>query len=319
MDYHISVTSSARHFSVPCKAIDEHLKEASGDFFKVLLYILGSESSELSTDDIASKTGVLGDTVDNAILYWNKAGIVSLGKPEGSAPAIVSSNELNPDANSIVKEAPVKYDSKQIAKIVDSDIEIKTMLDELAVTLHRNLRFSEICGYINLYEYYGFSAQSIIILAEHCVGIGKSSIKYIEAVAKSMFENGLTDYHDVEQQIQKMSEAHSYEGKLKAMFGINSNLSTRQSQMIESWRQKEFSEELIKAAYELTLDNTGKLSFAYMNKILLNWEKEGVKTTNDIEASNAKKAASKKKPKDKSYDIGDFENYSINFLTDNKE
>lgn len=317
MKYNIDTLKWGRFFSVPCKAIDEHIKKASGDFYKVLLFILSCETPEISTADIVNGTGVSGDTADNAILYWNNAKIVTISKQQTNPQSSASSDEINPFKGSLENSSPVKYDSKEIANIVNTNSEIKILFDQLELALSRELRFSERCGYINLYEYYGFSVQSIIILVEYCVSIGKSNIRYVETIAKSLFENGLSEYKDVEKEIKRMSASWAYEGKIKSLLGISSNLSTKQSQIVESWHQKNFDEELIKAAYDLTLDNTGKLSFPYMNKILTNWDREGVKSPKDIEKS--KPAKTNKKSKDKSYNIGDFENYSINFLSDNKE
>lgn len=317
MKYNIDTLKWGRFFSVPCKAIDEHIKKTSGDFYKVLLFVLSGETPEISTADIVNGTGVSEDTADNAILYWNQAKIVNISKQQDDTKSFVSSDEINPFKGSAEKSAPVKYGSKEIADIVNTNQEIKILFDQLELALGRELRFSERCGYINLYEYYGFSVQSIIILAEYCVSIDKSSIRYVETVAKSLFENGLSEYKDVEKEIKRMSKSRAYEGKIKSLIGISSNLSSKQSQIVEGWHQKNIDVALIKAAYDLTLDNTGKLSFPYMNKILTNWESKGIKTATDIEKS--KSAVTEKKSKDKSYNIGDFENYSINFLSDNKE
>lgn len=317
MNYNIDIAKLGRFFSVPCKAIDGHLKKAAGDFFKVLLFILSCETPEISTSDIINGTGVSKDTADNAVLYWNQSNIITITKQQEDSQSFVSSDEINPFKGSLEKSVPVKYDSKEIANIINTNNEIKILFDQLELALGRELRFAERCGYINLYEYYGFSAQSIIILVEYCVSIGKSNIRYIETVAKSLYENGLSEYKDVEKEIKRMSESRTYESKIKAFLGISSNLSTKQRQIVESWHQKNVSEELIKNAYDLTLDNTGKLSFPYMNKILTNWETEGVKNSKDIEEQKSQKY--KSKSKDKSYNISDFENYSINFLSDNKE
>lgn len=317
MKYNIDTLKWGRFFSVPCKAIDEHIHKASGDFYKVLLFILSCETPEVTTEDIVNATGVSEDTADNAVLYWNQAKIVTISKQQTCSHSSASSDETNPFKGSLEDSAPVKYDSKEIASIVNTNSEIKILFDQLELALKRTLKRSEQSGYINLYEYYGFSAQSIIILVEYCESIGKSNLRYVETVAKSLYDNGLSDYKDVEKEIKRMSASWSYQGKIKTLLGISSNLSTKQSQIVEGWHQKNFDLELIKAAYDLTLDNTGKLSFPYMNKILSNWDSEGVKAPKDIEKS--KPAKTNKKSKDKSYNIVDFENYSINFLSDSKE
>lgn len=317
MKYNIDTLKWGRFFSVPCKAIDEHIKKVSGDFYKVLLFILSCETPEISTADIVNGTGVSEDTADNAILYWNQAKIVTISKQQTDSQSSASSDEINPFKGSLENSTPVKYDSKEIASIVNTNSEIKILFDQLELALKRTLYRSEQSGYINLYEYYGFSAQAIIILVEYCESIGKSNLRYVETVAKSLFDNGFSDYKDVEKEIKRMSKSRAYEGKIKTLLGISSNLSTKQSQIVENWHQKNISLDLIAEACEITLDNGIKRIFPYMNKILMNWESEGVKSPKDIEKSKPNKTNNKSK--DKSYNIGDFENYSINFLSDNKE
>lgn len=39
---------------------------------------------------------------------------------------------------------------------------------------------------------------------------------------------------------------------------------------------------MIKLAFEITVNRTGKAAFNYMNKILQNWHENGVKTPDDV-------------------------------------
>ena len=53
--------------------------------------------------------------------------------------------------------------------------------------------------------------------------------------------------------------------------------------------QEKYGEDVVKAAYEITVNNTGKASLSYANTILKNWHEDGVKKAGDI----AKKSTSK--------------------------
>lgn len=317
MEYKIEIVSRGKFLSIPCKAVDGNLKKTHGDYYKVLLYILNAETDDISTREIASQAGVTADTADNAVLYWQKIGIISIsGKIKSTNQSTY--NELSPYSGADENQSPAKYSSKEIAQIVNSNSNVKLLYDQLELTLGRELRFSERCGYINLYEYYGFEVQSIILLVEYCVSIGKTAMRYIETVARSLYDNGITNYRDIEKEIQKMAKSHTYESKIKRMLGINSNLSTKQAQIVSSWFERQFSDSLIEEAYEITLDNTGKLSFPYMNKILENWADIGVKKPEDIEKLEKPNKKSKS-ARETSYDIDDYEKFAINFLSDNKE
>ena len=125
----------------------------------------------------------------------------------------------------------------------------------------------------------------------------------------------LKAHKDALAELQKMAYAYTYESKVKRLIGISSNLSSKQSQIVKGWSDKSFSDELILKAYDITLDNLGKFSFPYMNKIL---DKSGVKTPGDIEKLDSKPKKEKSK-RETSYDIDDYERFSINFLSDSKE
>lgn len=317
MDYKIEISQRGRFISVPCKAIDNIIKTTSGEFYKILLYILSAENDNISTQQISVQTGVDPDTVDNAVLFWKNAGIISIGASVNE-PSIGAIDKISPYADNSDAESHTKYSSKEIADIINSNLSVKLMFDQLELALGRELRYSERCGYLNLYEYYGFEVQSIIILAMYCISIGKGSMKYVESVAKTLFQNGMTSYKDIEAELQKMAYAYTYESKVKRLIGISSNLSSKQSQIVKGWSDKSFSDELILKAYDITLDNLGKFSFPYMNKILDNWDKSGVKTPGDIEKLDSKPKKEKSK-RETSYDIDDYERFSINFLSDSKE
>lgn len=317
MEYKIVIVNRGKFISVPCKAVEGNLNKTQGDYYKVLLYILSAETDDISTQEIIDQTGVTSDTADNAVLYWQNVGIISICGQKNSkrADSLIG---LSPYSKPAMQESPAKYSSKEIAQIVNSNSSVKLLFDQLELTLGRELRFSERCGYINLYEYYGFEVQSIILLVEYCVSIEKSALRYVETVAKSLFDDGKTDYRDIEKEVRRMAKRHSFESRIKKLLGIGSNLSSKQSKTVQSWYEKKYDESLIEAAYDRTLDNTGKLSFPYMNKILENWENEGVKSVGDIERLDMPNKKSKT-TRETSYDIEDYEKFSINFLSDNKE
>ena len=61
--------------------------------------------------------------------------------------------------------------------------------------------------------------------------------------------------------------------------------------MIASWYgELGFGIDVIRLAYERAVENTGKLSFAYINKVLQNWHWEGVRTAADAANASARRA-----------------------------
>ena len=78
MKYKIERKNWGRFFTVPCKVVSEHIKLCSGDFLKVLLYILSSDKNEIVSEDISVATGISTGIVDDAIVYWSQAEVFSV-------------------------------------------------------------------------------------------------------------------------------------------------------------------------------------------------------------------------------------------------
>ena len=74
---------------------------------------------------------------------------------------------------------------------------------------------------------------------------------------------------------------------------------------------------MIILAYDEMANHTGKLSFAYIDKVLSNWNKKGIKTAADIEkeaeeyGKNQKSAGKNGSSQNASYDIDEFKNRSL--------
>lgn len=346
MKYKIERKNWGCFFSVPYEVVSNHIKLCSGDFLKVLLCILSSDKNEIISEDISSILGINIDIVDDAIVYWSQAEVFSVlnvtilknaestatVKNDTSKKSFDTSPDLqnnsaadvtqkvsiippiNPSKNSLEKKSHVKYSSKDIADIINNQKEIKEMFSQLEVILKKNLTFTEQCGYINLVENYGFPVASILLLVQYCEDIGKSTIRYIEKIAESWFEQDITSYPQVEAEIIKMTKSHTLENQVAKLFGMTTSLTKKQKEYIGSWTDLGFSLDMIELAYERCVNQINKLSFPYINKIILSWSKDNAFTVEEVSIldSKAKKRISNKKEKDHSYDLDEFYEFTLN-------
>ena len=105
------------------------------------------------------------------------------------------------------------------------------------------------------------------------------------------------------------------------MFGIGSRkLTPREERAFLTWTQEYgYGEEVIGAAYDVTVSATNKASVAYTDKILAHWHEAGVRTPAEAEAllcrereekAKVSRPAPRKQQKEaeraSSFDVGDF-------------
>ena len=119
------------------------------------------------------------------------------------------------------------------------------------------------------------------------------------------------------EQISALRNANALWKEFAVYAGIkNEKPTTKQNEFLRKWvGEFKFGIDMIIAAYEEMADRTGKISFAYMNKVLENWHNKGYKKPSDIE--NDKEKA--KKPETKasastvqaSYDLDQFRQQSL--------
>lgn len=326
MVYRVDCSRWGRFFQVPCSVVDEHIKLSDGEFIKVLLCILCGNSNIIDTDKLSGQAGVSVRTVEDSLRYWAGLGVISLyDENGGDVKAVGQTSEpcaaVQPKAEEPKPKTVVRYSPKDLSDKINKNGELKLLTDDVQRILGRTINATETAGLLNLYEYYGFSAASILMITDYCHKLGKDRFAYIERVAKDWFERGITSYSDVENEIIAQSKTRSYEYKTAKAFGINSKLSKRQQEYIDSWRSMGFSIEMLEIAYEKCMDAKNTLSFSYIDGIVKNWAGKSISTPEQVSREEQRFADSNKKKKQMSdnggkstsYDLDEWEQYAMNF------
>lgn len=306
MDYRLNLGAWRKIFAVPECVAENHLKIASGTQIKVLLYMLAHPELGHRAELIAETVGVSREDVDDALLYWVNADILSndgmeyypSDKPaENTAASVSTSGEkvqplresapLNtPEARALLN-SETHFPPKAIASAINGDNAVKCLFGMYEKLAGRPPKHSEQQTLMVLVEEIGLPCEVTMMLVEYCFNIEKATPAYMKAVAMDWCENGITDITSAEERIKLLQSRYTAEKKLQKKFGMTSAFSSKQKQTIAEWTDLGLSEELIGAAYDITLDNTGKLSFSYMDKILRSWLNDGI--TDPSQAAKPKK------------------------------
>ena len=138
-----------------------------------------------------------------------------------------------------------------------------------------------------LYDVVGMSKDLLEYIAEVSVQKGKKSINYIERVALSFHEKGITTVEEAKEDNVKYFNENK--AVLKA-FGIYDRvLAPVELRFVKKWFDEYgFSTEIVVEAISRTVLNTSSQSFSYADGILTRWHNENVRTLSDIKTQDEK-------------------------------
>ncbi len=174
--------------------------------------------------------------------------------------------------------------------------------------LSRPITSAEHKTVVHILEFLRLPADVILMAIEYCVSIDKVNARYIEKVCTTWADNGINTHELAEQYLNLLKQSRLNEMKVQKIFGIESrNLIDSERNFINRWLNEfKFNVDIIKLAYEKTINAIGKLAFPYINKILLSWYEKGYKTLEDVETNELPKKTEKKST---SYDIDELDRF----------
>ena len=308
--------------------IDQYMAAASGEYVKVYLYLLRHQDRLTEVASIADALNHTEADVRRALAYWERLGVLKArgkeedGREAAAAGAVSSAGEAEAVAAAAAAKAPGKaetaglpapaadrrakvrpvYTPDQVSRLA-GDEEFSQLLYIAQKYLNKvfTQREGEVLAY--LYDGLHMSFDLLEYLLEYCVQGGHTSIRYIETVA--------LNWHEKELDTVEKAKAYA-SGFMKDSFAVMKafGLSDRhpgeaEKEMITRWVQVYgFTRELIVEACNRTLRATHNPSFPYADKILSEWRKEGVKSMQDVEALDQKRARSQSQNKTRKKEQG---------------
>jgi DnaD/phage-associated family protein len=325
-------------FAVPCSVVDNNIKLAGSVQLKVLLWVLRHAGEPIEAEDIARALGIDCADVKDAMLYWQETGVIVSRDdvitpspvPETTKPA-EKDVPFQPEGKAAetpeerprrVLSRPQKPDSAFVAKRMEESEEIACLMQTAQEILGRLISGGDSATLLMIHDDFGLPSDVIIMLMQYAVSIGKGNMRYIEKVAIDWADEGITTHEKAEERLRLLSEEQKAWRVVEQAIGIpHRTPSKREEGFAPIWvNQWKFSPEMIREAYDRTIDGAGKYQTAYMNRILERWYKAGIKTPKQAadERIERNTAASEKakgtKPEQKkqySFDIDEYERTSI--------
>ncbi len=298
-----------------------HCAEADATAMRVLFWL----ASDLSLAEKPKQLAKLADcdvrTVKASLTFWQFSGVLVKDAEEDALPVMAevpSATEKKPVAQQTqapekkqllqrADEMPV-YTTDEIAKMLETRATMRLLIDEAQREIGKMFNSNDINIIVGMKDYLGLSEEAILLILAHCKRIGKKTMRAAEQYAFSLVNRGISEAEQVNEAIRVSEAMHSFEGEVRALFGMKSRaLTSRESKMLEKWVSFGYGIDVVKLAYEMTVSATNEASVPYANAILERWNADGLQTLAQIQASiEADKEKKESKPMTGSFDTDDF-------------
>ena len=202
------------------------------------------------------------------------------------------------------------YTETDVLDAMEHEESFRGLYQEIQRMLGKKLYTEDLKIILGLTHYLGLSADVIQLLVSFCCGRARQrgssrtpSLRSIEKEAYRWAENGIDTVEEASAYIQNQNFRNSRLHQIMELLQIRGRfLTSGEEKYVQGWLDLGLEDGVIAMAYERTCLNTGGLNWAYMNKILQRWAREGLTTAEAVRQGDTKQP-----PKGASGQLGEAE------------
>ena len=290
MGFTISTTSNCGLTLISNSFIQNHMPSANGNFVKIYLYLVmlcqhADTAGNSSIDALADCFECTESDILRALRYWQKEGLLSFTEQNGEITSIVLSTDATDTASAVTAEREPDIDASPVAEetVVPDGISIPNRQEYTplqAEALMKDIEISEaisqaekILGttlsttHLQMILYFmcdiGFSQEMIATLYRTAHSRGKTSPKYMEAIGLTWAKKGITTPEEAKDESSAFSGLYHVVSKA---LGLNRSLAPAEREIIDTWSDYGFSDEIIEQACKRTVLQTGGTNLNYITR-----------------------------------------------------
>lgn len=279
-----------RHvFILPEEVADKHLRLAGAVQLKVLLWL--SRHGGIYEDDACScAVGASAPDCRDALRYWMEAGVLQ-GVPEATVTLPVAEPVSVPAITEVAK-APlarpraVKPQMPEVIARRERDAEFAYLLDEVSARMGRPLSPGDMETLLYLCDTAGLPAGVVLMVVGYAASADRLTMRYIEKVALDWADRDIVTMAAAEEHLCRLERSQQALTHVQKVCGLDkpptgASAFAAAEKWVYDWQ---LSDELLRRAYDICLQKTGKFHVGYMNRVLENWHEQGVDTPEKAEA-----------------------------------
>lgn len=190
-----------------------------------------------------------------------------------------------------------EYTPGDVSNMLERDENFSALLDFTQSKLGKMLSTVDTQTLLGIYNWMGLPVEVICLIVTYCTeqiakkyGEGRRpTMKNIENEARIWLNMGILTLPQAEDYLRTQEIRGTKIAALSRALHISGRaLSATENKYLTAWADADYSEEVIMEAYDITVIQTGKLNWRYMDKVLKNWEDQGYKSKKDIEQGKSK-------------------------------
>ncbi|MGL4799462.1 MAG: DnaD domain protein [Cellulosilyticaceae bacterium] len=288
--------STTETISVPYWFISDYMPQALGGYVKVYLYLLGAYQNapeSLDLEEAAKTLDMLYSELMAALHYWHEKKVLDFAELDEDSYELTF-NFIKPLASNTTRkiqsiqgnvsrmhlqQTRPHYTTDELSLYKKQHQSIANLFIIAEKYLGRLLSNTDQQVLFGLYDWLNMPLDLIEFLVEYCASNNHTHIRYIEKVALSWVDQGITSIEAAQAQT---TITQKYRQILKTLGRSGETITKHERDVLDKWLAS-FDLSLLLEACKRTVLQASSPSLKYVGSILDNWTKNNVKTLEDVE------------------------------------
>ena len=254
--------------------------------------LFAGERGEIEVSELCEISGISLSDVNASVKFWKGAGLFTAAPVKDSA---VSDRQTAHKGGAISHAGVEDYTNEELAGILETNIR-PAFVDEAQKAMGKMFNKNDVGKLIGIVDQLGFEEEAVLAILSYCVRLDKKSISYAEKIALTFHDQDISTAEQVHAQIDYLERCNSNIEKIRSLYGFGGRaLTTAEKKYFTTWTEEYgFDFEVIKLAYEITVDTIANPAPRYTAKILQTWYENGLKNLAEVEKFVASQKEQKK-------------------------
>lgn len=271
---------------IPDIFICDIMPSLPSDFVKVYIYglFLCKNRKSAKPDEIAQKLGLSVDTLNAALVFLENEGLI-VRTPTGISFCDIKAREID----RLYRRKEVSSPAEALSNTQFHQNRSRC-IQSMNQMFFGGLMPGEWYTFIdNLFNQHRFNEDVMVSLFQYCKDRDALNRKYVGQVAANWARKNITSHLELDKYMETFQKTREVGYKISKALRLQRNLTVYEEECVDRWiDQYGFDMDVIELALKKTMGKT--ISFRYIDSILKNWHKEGLKNKEDVLAFTEKNA-----------------------------